>query len=381
MAEKMRKIAIYGGAFDPPHNVHIDIARAAISEFGYDRILFLPSYDPPHKTTAASANQRLDMLRLALASEEKFAISVYEVDKGTVGFTVETLPKLRAIYGDFDFIIGGDSMRDLHKWYKPDKILLENAIVVAIRDSDADSARAALKAFDAKRIKSVKFMNYTPRSLSSTDIRLAVQLGENIESYVPENVAEFIANNRMYDDFALYRNKIKSTLSADRYRHTINVVKAALKLNEQCGIAYEKVFLAALLHDCAKCADVNGFVGKIPADSIGTGVAHAFMGALVAAEYGINDIDVINAIYYHTTGRADMTTLEKLIFTADMLEEERDFAGVAGLRAAAYADWESGFKLCLEHLHTFLKESGTPIYYLTQQAYEYYCVKYVNNKI
>lgn len=373
MADKMRKIAIYGGAFDPPHNVHIDIARAAISEFGYDRIFFLPSYDPPHKTLAAPANQRLDMLRLAVASEEKLAISVYETEKETIGYTVETLPELRAIYGEFDFIIGGDSMRDLHKWYKPDKILYENAIVVAVRDGDAASAKAALNAFDARRIKSVKFMNYTPRSLSSTDIRLTVQLGESIEGVVPEKVGEYIANNRMYDDFALYRNQIKSTLSVERYRHTLNVVKSALKLNEQCGIAYDKVFLAALMHDCAKCADVNGYIGKIPTDSIGTGVAHAFMGALVAAEYGINDIDVINAVYYHTTGHANMTMLEKIIFTADMIEDGRDFAGVDALRAAAYEDWEVGFRLCLEHLYAFLTESETPIYYLTQQAYEYYC--------
>lgn len=374
MIKESRKIAIFGGAFDPPHNVHIDIALSALREFAYDRIYFLPSGNPPHKTPAATSAERLDMLRLAIASEPKFAISTYEIDKNSIGYTAETLPKLKMIYGDFDFIIGGDSLRDMRKWYKPEKILSENSIVVAVRDGDIDSAKSTLTSFNRDIIKGVKFMSYVPRSLSSTNIRLAVQLGEDAGIYVPQNVNDYIRNKGVYDRYAYYRNQLKTQLDANRYAHTLGVVKTAIKLNEQYGLNYDKVFLSALLHDCAKCMNLHLLSDSIPADSIGTQVAHAFAGAVAASkEYGIKDKDILNAIYYHTTGRKNMTKLEKLIFTADMIEDGRDFEGVEELRVKTYENVDEGFKACLAHQYEFLVETKTPIYPLTTEAHEFYC--------
>lgn len=374
MIKESRKIAIFGGAFDPPHNVHIDIALSALEEFGYDRIYFLPSGNPPHKNPAAPTAQRLDMLRLAIASEPKFAISTYEIDKNTIGYTAETLPKLRIIYGDFDFIIGGDSLRDMRKWYKPEKILKENSIVVAVRDGDIESAKSTLNSFDGDIVKSVKFMNYVPRSLSSTNIRLAAQLGEDVGIFVPQGVNEYIQDKGVYDRYAFYRKKLKSDLNDNRYTHTLGVVKSAIRLNEQYGLDYDKVFLSALLHDCAKCMNLDFLSDSIPADSVGTLVAHAFAGAVVAAnEYGIKDKDILDAIYYHTTGCKNMSKLQKLIFTADMIEDGRDFEGVEELRAIAYENIDEGFKACLAHQYEFLIITKTPIYTLTTQAYEFYC--------
>lgn len=373
MERNSSKIAIFGGAFDPPHNVHIDIAREAVKEFGYERIIFLPSYNPPHKNIASSEGDRLNMLRMAIAAENNFVISTFEIGRGAVGYTVDTLPKLRDIYGEFDFIIGGDSMRDFHKWYRPEQILLDNNIVVAIRDGNAGEAISALKAYEELPPKSVKLMRYTPRSISSTAIRLRVQLGLDITQYVPQGVAEYIADSGLYDEYKGCRIRLQSELSSERYRHSIGVVKMANQLNEQLKLDYEQVFLAALLHDCAKSDNIDYRQCNIPSDSVGTAVAHAFAGASVARSYGVKDDNVLLAIYYHTTGRADMTALEKLIYTADMVEESRDYESVEELRALCLSDFESGFRQCLRRTNERLLNNKTPIYYLTEQAYSCYC--------
>jgi predicted HD superfamily hydrolase involved in NAD metabolism len=138
------------------------------------------------------------------------------------------------------------------------------------------------------------------------------------------------------------------------------------------NLPFEQVFLAAALHDCVKKRPFDSnYVGYVPEDSIGTPVMHAFMGAAAAKKvYGITDKSVLDAIRYHTTGHADMTPLEKLIFLADMIED-----GVRELRQTAKGNFEAGFLLSVDMLYSHLLNKKTDIYPLTRECYNYYFKK------
>lgn len=366
-------LAVLGGAFDPPHNAHLQIAELAIEEYGYKRIVFLPSYNPPHKKLNGATEDRLNMLNLALDGDGRYQISTYEIDRGKIGYTAETLPALKEIYGDFDFIIGGDSMIDMHKWYCPERVLTENNIVVAVRNGEYSEVMSAIDSF-GEYASNVKIMSKSPERISSTDIRLMVRLGEDISGLVPRSVLNYIESNSLYDDCKSIRDRLKVELSPERYQHTLSVVHMAMRLNKQYGLDPDKVFYAALLHDSAKTNHIS-YNYPIPSDAKGTPVAHAFEGAFKAREYGIIDEDILNAIYYHTTARRNMTPLEKLIYTADMVEESRYFDGVEELRRLCLDNLDNGFKACVKATYEHLKAKGTEIYYLTKEAYDYYCTK------
>lgn len=366
----MSKIGILGGAFDPPHKVHIMIAEAAIKECGYDKIIFLPSYNPPHKKLTAESVDRLAMLKLALKG--KYEICELEIGADNIGYTVNTIPKLKKIYGDnIEYIIGGDSMRDLHTWNRPDEILKSVKLTVAVRDGDKDAVINAIEKLLLENVRGIYVIKQILPPLSSSHIRLLTQLGLNISNLVDKEVEEYIMTHNLYTEFKAYREKLKANLSVSRYEHTLRTTEYAVKLSKKFSLDYDKVFLAGLLHDCAKEVDIHNI--DIPEDSKNTPIAHAFAGKIIAKqEYGIVDTDILNAIKYHSTGRPNMSILEKIIYCADMLEDGREWDGIDYVRKLIESDFEEGFKQCLNRTIDYLKENNKQIYPLTIEAYEYY---------
>ena len=166
---------------------------------------------------------------------------------------------------------------------------------------------------------------------------------------------------------------MRERLPQKRLIHTANVAVCALKKLRETGLSEEKVLTAAILHDCAKYADLRDYPDfKLP-EGVPEPVVHAFLGAYIAENViGIKDEEVIDAIRYHTSGKAKMTTLGKLIFVADMIEKGRDYEGVEKLRAKYEEGLDECFKECLkeEVLHLLNKKSY--IYGETLNAYEYY---------
>lgn len=368
--KNMARIGILGGAFDPPHKSHILIAQNALLELGLDKIVFLPSYNPPHKNLSASCEHRLNMLKL-VSQNEKFEICEMEINGGFIGYTLTTLPKLREIFGEeLIYIIGGDSMRDFYTWYKPEAILKQ--VELAVFSRDGENLDNYIERFDHCEKKGIKILKYKPPTMSSSDIRLKLELGISCCNEVDSNVLKYIFDNNLYNDYNDILKKLIDEIDISRYQHTISTCLYAVKLNKKLKLDSQKVIKASLLHDCAKCAKYS--VGcNIPEDVQNTPVAHAFAGAFVAENiYGEKDCDVINAIKYHTTGRENMSKLEKLIFCADMLEETRDFYGADNLRILIEKDFEQGFLACLTQSYKHLLTNNEKIYPLTKKAYEFY---------
>jgi predicted HD superfamily hydrolase involved in NAD metabolism len=138
-------------------------------------------------------------------------------------------------------------------------------------------------------------------------------------------------------------DKLKKALPEKRYNHSVGVANEAVRLAKMYGADEEKAYVAGILHDCAKgytierqielCDELN--VDLDEAARMCPPVIHGFLGVEIAKkEYGISDDEILNAIKYHTVGKAGMTTLEKIIYIADMTEENRDFDGVDELREA-----------------------------------------------
>lgn len=157
------------------------------------------------------------------------------------------------------------------------------------------------------------------------------------------------------------KNEIKEILSKklskNRYEHTLGVCETAIALAKRFGEDEDKAYLAALLHDCAKYMSAkehieyaNNFGIKLSEEELlCLPVIHAPIGAEIARiEYGVEDEDVLGAIRYHTVAKEDMSVLQKIIYTADMIEPSRKFDGVEELRSLASKSLDEVFKACLK---------------------------------
>ncbi|ADC50701.1 hypothetical protein BpOF4_13250 [Alkalihalophilus pseudofirmus OF4] len=172
-------------------------------------------------------------------------------------------------------------------------------------------------------------------------------------------------------------NKVKPHLTEHRYQHTLGVVETAILLAERYGADQKKAELAAIFHDYAKFRDKQEMRDLIQStlkekDVLGYGdeLLHAPCGAYyVKEEVGISDEDVLNAIRYHTTGKPDMTLLEKVVFLADYIEPGRQFKGVAEVRELSEKDLDEAIIKSLENTITFLMKRRQPVYPDTLNTY------------
>ena len=366
-------IGIFGGAFDPPHKEHIGIAESIAKEFDLEKVVFLPSGNSPHKNLETPFAIRMQMLSAALEGHS-FEIDPFEDAFDGPAYSYRVLPFLKEKYGDIAFIIGGDSLLALDRWREPQEILKICHLIVIPRGTDtlAELRKAAAEHMRTKGGKIVIAEHTKGDNVSSSVARAKIALNMQTPEILP-SVQEIIKQHGLYQDYSDMIERVKGALTTERWHHTCGVVVSGLKINERIGLPREKVFVACLLHDCMKQSD--RIHPGVPADAIGTKVLHAFNGAEEARiAFGIEDNEILDAIRYHTTGRAGMTVLDKLVYTADMVDEEtRDFEGVEHLREVSYRDLDRGFMLCFKVCYDRLLATGKPIYPLSTECFNEYC--------
>lgn len=170
---------------------------------------------------------------------------------------------------------------------------------------------------------------------------------------------------------------IKDRMPEKRYIHTIGVMETAIHLANRYGQDEKKAEIAAIFHDIAKYADVE-WMKKVAYEEHldprlldwNSEILHGPVGAwIVQNEYAIEDEDILNAIRFHTTGRMNMSPLEKIIFVADMIEPNRKFPGVKTLREVAELSLEEAFRACVTHSLTFLIQAQIAIYPASIECY------------
>ena len=170
-----------------------------------------------------------------------------------------------------------------------------------------------------------------------------------------------------------------SYLKPKRMPHVLGTEQEAVRLAERYGADVTKARVAALLHDCTKKLDMAEQLAlceryHIPLDELerkALKLLHSKTGAAIARDVFAVDDEVYNAILYHTTGKPDMTLLEKIIYLADYIEPTRDFPGVEELRRTVYEDLDRGLLLGLTMTIQEMEELGNPVHYMTRDARDY----------
>lgn len=370
----MAKLGIMGGTFNPIHNGHLEIAHIARRAAGLDEVLFLPDGEPPHKaaSTLAPALSRYSMTVLAVWGQEGFRASDLEIRRSGTTYTVDTLKQLKAVYpGDeIYYIVGADTLYQIEHWSRPQELGGLCSLVVVPRPGSDEAAlrRQAEHVRQALNLRLILAEESGP-DVSSTTIRERVARGESIASLVPQLVADYIAQHGLYGaSYHWMTQSLHGALSAHRFRHTLSVAETAVVLAARFGVNPVHAHLAGLLHDCAKGLDASALTALIRSGGISAdeyeismpALLHAPAGeALARQQYHINDNAVLSAIRWHTTGRRNMTRLEKVIYLADMIEPEREeYPGLSDLRQLAETDLDAAVYRAAARSVDFILERG-----------------------
>lgn len=205
-----RRVALYGGSFDPIHHGHLIVARLMVERLDLDEIIFLPSACPPHKPGEALAEpaHRARMVSLAIEKERPFEFSDFDLARTGLSYTVETVEHFRQKLGNetaLHWIIGADSLGELPSWRRVEELVENCHIVTATRPGwdhvDWEALGAGLNAELTAKLR--RGIIETPGiDISSTDIRNRVCEGRSIRYLVPESVVEYIKLNSLYQSQA-----------------------------------------------------------------------------------------------------------------------------------------------------------------------------------
>ena len=365
----MEKIGIYGGTFNPLHTGHLHGAKQAIEALGLDKLILIPDRIAPHKEMPAgspSPEQRLEMLRIAVQKEPKMEVSDLELKREGKSYTYLTVEQLHREYPDarLYLLMGTDMFTTFDEWMEPERITAYAALAVMYRGDkgEAEAVEAQKARMEDKGVE-VALVKNDAIAISSTQMRrlLAFQCAG---PFLPEGVEAYIRQQGLYDSTADWKNLPMDELEAvvirllnpNRVAHVLGCRDTAAEMAKRWGVSEVDAARAGLLHDITKAIDgplqltLCGEYGTILSEfgQRHPKTLHALTGSLVADRiFGENEA-VVSAICHHTTGKADMTTLEKIIYVADYMEPCRNFDGVEELRRLAYSDLDGALRLGLE---------------------------------
>lgn len=194
------RIGVLGGTFDPIHMGHLAAAAAAIECAHLDRVIFVPALHPPHRSpTVAPAEDRLEMSRLAIAGDARFAVSDLELRRAGLSYTVDTLVELRRQHPEAELflILGWDAASLFHTWHEPERVRELATVVVISRPGLQAPDAAVLEAAGLDPAHTVLCIRPTP-AVSASEIRQAVKARQSIDGMVPADVERYIAARGLY---------------------------------------------------------------------------------------------------------------------------------------------------------------------------------------
>ena len=312
----MKNIVLFGGAFDPIHNGHINMAKQASNQLDAD-IFFIPARISVWKKESAPIEDKVKMVELAIKGEPRFHLSRYEADsKEEVNYSIDTVKHFKNEYRDSTlyYLIGTDQVNSFHKW-KDAKEISELVNIVFFDRPDMDIDESNVEKYKMMRIKGEL------NDESSTDIRELKSLDTSDE------VIDYIIDHHLY-----FMNKIASYMSEKRLKHVISTTKLSYDIAKANHLKdAKKTIIAALLHDIGKEMPievqkkimVEHFKEYIDYPPV---IYHQFIGAYLAEkDFGITDQVILDAIKYHTTANSNMSDVAIIVHCADKIEPTRGF--------------------------------------------------------
>ena len=340
------KIGIFGGAFNPPHIGHVHAAKTAAEQYEVDLLIVIPTGTPSHKNFPGGTpdpEMRLTMTKNAFDGICNVKISDIEVYSQDNNYTIDTVRKLQLEYANAEFLllVGNDMYDSLDTWKNSEELL---------------------------KIVTPVLLSRTIINISSSELREMLPKRRGREFLADLNYT-YIIKNRLYNarpDWEWLREQAHSMLSPLRIPHVKACESEAVDLAKRWGVSTDDAREAAILHDITKKLDFSQNMCIIAKHGLTASISgineekllHSITGALVAlSDYGVSN-NVAEAIKWHTTGRAGMSMLDKVIYIADYIEATRDFPGVRKLRNIAYNDINEAMKIGLEMTVNDLKTRG-----------------------
>ena len=361
-------IIIFGGSFDPIHIGHLNMARKAAKDF--NAVVYLvPSPIGIWKAQSISKTDKLNMLKLAIEGYDELKIDEFELNSGkdtnnysidTVEYFVKKFPNDK-IY----FLIGEDQAMNFHRWVKA-KEISELAQIIYYPRSGYSVPIENAKTYH------MKFIKGKPFDMSSTDIRDLSKLN------LPRKVLNYIIDHELY-----FVPRVKALYTEKRYKHVLSVARLACEIADANGLLedehnYGRYFVAGYLHDVAKSMTREEQLEMInfnypDYEDLPIFSYHQFVGAMIAEQqFGINDQEILDAIRFHATGRANMSALERIVFAADKIDPLRGYDS-SEMIAAMKENYETGFVKMLQANKNYLIDTGkmTPNPW-TQECFDFY---------
>lgn len=350
------KLLVYGGSFNPPHLAHLRLAKLSYEKLRPDLALIVPAAVPPHKKLSADspgAEMRMRLCELAFKELLGFELSDIELKRQNKSYTWETLEELKKLYAEAEIYlaIGSDMFLSFEKVWSRSDYILKNAglLVLAREDEDIEAIRRYKLELEKKYSCSIDIINSPVMPMSSSEIRAELKLRQGREKLCKDVYREII-RLRLYgakpDLTWLLEDSLKYIKDPERKAHICGCARAARQLALHWGCDADTAEEAAILHDLTKNCPLdfhlrlNEKYGSFfsQAELKNPKLMHAKTSAYFARElYGVSD-EVFGAIYWHTTGKPNMTKLEKLVYLADLIEENREFADISQIRKLAFED-------------------------------------------
>ncbi|MDE7463522.1 MAG: nicotinate (nicotinamide) nucleotide adenylyltransferase, partial [Clostridiales bacterium] len=336
-AEKIQKIAIYGGSFDPPHYGHYDIVKNLEKKF--DRVIVVPSYISPFKQASAADNAkiRLRLCKKVFASD-KTEVCSREINKKGVSYSVETAAYLKKKNPDaaLFWVIGSEELTKLGEWHEIDTLKKLVAFFVVPRPNyPIDDEK--VKALKKRGIK-IRTAKFDGLDVSSTLIKIDTAFGKP-NKFVPDIVKKAADKCGLFDPYskyvaALYKYKLKEK----RLTHSYGVAVRGAELAKLYGYPVRDAVIACILHDIAKSVDPADYKYKVDTAGFPEPTVHGPIGAYLAKqEFDVSD-EICHAIRYHSTGDGEMSLLDEIVYLADKTEAGRSYNEVYYFRRLCAAD-------------------------------------------
>lgn len=357
------KIGFFGGSFDPIHYGHLILAEQLINEAALDKVVFVPNYVSPNKAHSmkASPEERLELIKLAIADNPKLEVSDLELKKAELCYMDEDMKAFKSLYPNDELyvIVGQDAFMRIEKWHNYESFITENKFLIGKRPGLSTKELFGLfkELFASFKDLQLDFFDIPEMDLSSLTIQNKIRVGKSIKYLMPDACIAYIDNKNLYDGLIPKLKKfVESNVKPSRLEHTKGVVDTSRKLSIRYDVDPKKAEIAAWFHDAFRDAG-NLEHGPLAAEKI-------------QELFGVEDPEIIEAIKNHTTGHPNMSKLDKVIYIADSLEPGRDFPGVEELRKIMYVDLDECLYQLMTHTRDYVISIGSKFADISNLAIE-----------
>ena len=342
----MKNIILFGGAFDPIHLGHLNMADSA-SKYLDAEVIFVPAKISVWKNESAPIEDKIKMIELAIKDfnrVDKFKVSRYEADLDSdINYSIDTVKHFKSVYPNSNIylLIGQDQVNSFHKWKNAEEIskLVKIAYFGRLNEN--------VERTNIEKYKMVEIPGEI-NDFSSTDIRELKALDTT------DSVLDYIIDHDLY-----FMQKIKTKMGEDRYIHSKSVGKLSYEIAKANHLKdAKKALIAGLVHDCAKELPreeekkimVEHFSEYMYLPKI---IYHQFVGAYLAEkEFKIHDKTILDAIKYHTTANSNMSEIGLIIYCADKIEPTRGFDSdelIAAMKNGVYTGFKEVMKSNIDY--------------------------------